>query len=52
MWDKVAVEDGLWSAIHGCKEDRKNKKLGKDKKGDAKEEEEGCQVEKKIVFGW
>jgi hypothetical protein len=26
--------------------------LGKDKKGDAKEEEEGCQVEKKIVFGW
>jgi hypothetical protein len=36
--------------IQGCKEDKKNKRSDKDKKGDSKEEEEGCQVEESEVF--
>jgi hypothetical protein len=36
--------------IQGCKEDKKNKGLDKDKKGDWKEEEEVCQVEESEVF--
>jgi hypothetical protein len=34
----------------GCKEDRKNKGLDEDKKGDWKEEEEGYQAEESEVF--
>ncbi len=36
--------------IQGCKEDRKNKRLDEDKKGNSKEEEEGCQAKKSEVF--
>jgi hypothetical protein len=49
---QVAAEDGWRNVIHGCKEDGKNKRLDEDKTRDAKEEEEGCQVEERIVFGW
>jgi hypothetical protein len=35
----VAAEDGWRSAIHGCKEDRKNKRLDEDKRHDSKEKE-------------
>jgi hypothetical protein len=49
---QVVAEDGWRNVIHGCKEDGKNKRLDEDKTRDAKEEEEGCQVEERIVFGW
>ncbi len=48
----MTVEDGWRSGIHGCKEDGKNMRLDEDKRGDANEEEEGCQVEERAVFGW
>jgi hypothetical protein len=50
LWDKVAAEDGWWSAIQGCKEDKKNRRLDEDKKGDSKEEEAGYQAEESEVF--
>jgi hypothetical protein len=37
----VAAEDGWQSAIHGCKEDGKNRRLAKE------EEEEGCRAKEK-----
>jgi hypothetical protein len=52
MWDKVAAEDEWWSAIHGCKEYGNNMRLDKDKRGDAKEEEGGCQAEERAISGW
>jgi hypothetical protein len=35
----VATEDGWCNVIQGCKEDKKNRRLDEDKKGDLKEEE-------------
>jgi hypothetical protein len=35
----VAAEDGWPSAIHGCKEDGKSRKLDEDKRRDSKEKE-------------
>jgi hypothetical protein len=35
----VLAEDGWQSAIHGCKEDMKNKRLDEDKRQDSKEKE-------------
>ncbi len=38
--------------IQGCKEDRRNKRLDEDKKGDWKEEEVGYQAEEsEVVLG-
>jgi hypothetical protein len=37
----VAAEDGWPSAIHGCKEDEKNRRLDEDKRRDSKEKEVG-----------
>ncbi len=48
----MVAADGWRSAIHGCKDDRKNRKLDEDKRGDLKEKKEGCQVEEGEVFGW
>jgi hypothetical protein len=36
----VVAEDGWRNAIHGCKEDKKNRRLDKDKRWDSKEKEE------------
>jgi hypothetical protein len=33
----VATDDGWPSAIHGCKEDRKKRRLDEDKRQDSKE---------------
>ncbi len=38
----MAAEDGWQSVIHGCKGDEKNRRLDQDKRGNVKEEEEGC----------
>jgi len=35
----VAIEDGWPSAIHGCKEDKKKRRLDEDKRWDSKEKE-------------
>ncbi len=35
----MVVEDGWRSAIHGCKEDMKNKRLDEDKRQDLKKKE-------------
>ncbi len=43
----MAAEDGWQSAIHGCKEDGKNKRLNEDKRRDSKEKEKGCHAKKK-----
>ncbi len=48
----MVAEDGWRSAIHGCKENGKNKKLDKDKKQDSKEKEEVARQKKVRVFGW
>jgi hypothetical protein len=48
----VVVEDGWRSAIHGCKENGKNRRLDKDKKWDSKEKEEVVRQKKVWVFGW
>jgi hypothetical protein len=36
--------------VSGGKEDRENKRLDEDKKGDSKEEETGCQIKESEVF--
>jgi len=38
--DRVAIEDEWRSAIHGCKEDGKNRRLDEDKRRDSKEKEQ------------
>jgi len=47
----VAAEDGWQSAIHGCKEDGKNRRLDKDKKWDSKEKKAKLPGRRKVVFG-
>ncbi len=42
----MAIEDGWPSAIHGCKEDKKNKRLDEDKRQDSKEKEEVARQKK------
>ncbi len=43
----MVAEDGWRNAIHGCKEDEKNKRLDEDVRRDSKEKEGVFQVEER-----